>query len=146
MSTHELPWYVMTIFKQFDHIGIVVTDLKKAMNELSYFFGYECREQVEIKEAGIQIAFYPLGAGQMELIEFQKPMEEVDSIVLEPRPGVQHVAFQVDNFDNTLQELINKGLKVVRGFPREGAHGKVAFFYPTEGLNLMMEICETRDH
>ena len=142
MSTHELLWYVMTIFKQFDHIGIVVTDLKKAMNELSYFFGYECREQVEIKEAGIQIAFYPLGAGQMELIEFQKPMEEVDSIVLEPGPGVQHVAFQVEHFDATLQELIGKGLKIVRGFPRDGAHGKVAFFYPTEGLDLMIEICE----
>jgi methylmalonyl-CoA epimerase len=144
VSTHELLWYVMTIFKQFDHIGIVVTDLKKAMNELSYFFEFECSEQVEIKEAGIRTAFYPLGAGQMELIEFQKPMEEVDSIVLEPRSGVQHVAFQVDNFDNTLQELTNKGLKVVRGFPREGAHGKVAFFYPTQGLDLMVEICEQR--
>lgn len=132
----------MAIFKQFDHIGIVVSDLKKAMNELSYFFGVECREQMEIKEAGIQIAFYPLGTGQMELIEFQKPMEEVDSIVLEPRSGVQHVAFQVDKFDHTLQELTEKGLKLVRGFPREGAHGKVAFFYPTEGLDLMIEICE----
>lgn len=136
----------MAIFKQFDHIGIVVSDLKKAMNELSYFFGFECREQIEIKEAGIQIAFYPLGAGQMELIEFQKPIAEVDSIVLEPRSGVQHVAFQVDNFDYTLQELTDKGLKVVRGFPREGAHGKVAFFYPTEGLDLMIEICEERGH
>ncbi len=147
MSTNELLWYAsaMAIFKQFDHIGIVVSDLRKAMNELSYFFGFECREQMEIKKAGIQIAFYPLGAGQMELIEFQKPMEEVDSIVLEPRSGVQHVAFQVENFDNTLQELMEKGLKVVRGFPREGAHGKVAFFYPTEGLDLMIEICEERD-
>ena len=134
----------MSIFKSFDHIGIVVRDLKKAMNSLSYYFGFECREKIEIKEAGIRIAFYPLGTGQMELIEFQKPMEEVDSIVLEPRSGVQHVAFQVDNFDNTLQELTNKGLKVVRGFPREGAHGKVAFFYPTEGLDLMMEICEAQ--
>ena len=135
----------MSIFKSFDHIGIVVRDLKKSMNALSFFFGFECREQVEIKEAGIQIAFYPLGAGQMELIEFQKPMEEVDSIVLEPRSGVQHVAFQVDDFDTTLQELTYKGLKVVRGFPREGAHGKVAFFYPTEELDLMIEICEDRD-
>ncbi len=137
----------MSIFKSIDHIGIVVQDIKKTMNELSYFFGFECREQMEIKAAGIQIAFYPLGAGRMELIEFQKPMEEVDSIVLEPRSGVQHVAFQVENFDNTLQELIEKGLKVVRGFPREGAHGKVAFFYPTEGLDLMIEICEAdSDH
>jgi methylmalonyl-CoA epimerase len=136
----------MAVFKHFDHIGIVVCDLKKAMDELAYFFGFECREQMEIKTAGIQIAFYPLGAGQMELIEFQKPMEEVDSIVLEPRSGVQHVAFQVENFDNTLQELMEKGLKVVRGFPREGAHGKVAFFYPTEGLDLMIEICEEREN
>ena len=132
----------MAIFKQFDHIGLVVSDLKKAMYELAYFFGYECREQMELKEAGIRIAFYPLGGGQMELIEFRKPMEEVDSIVLEPRSGVQHVAFQVQNFDTTLRELTAKGLKVVRGFPRQGAHGKVAFFYPTEGLNLMIEICE----
>ena len=132
----------MGIFKQFDHIGLVVSDLKKAMDELSYFFGFECREHLELKEAGIRIAFYSLGAGQMELIEFLKPLEEVDPIVLEPRSGVQHVAFQVDNFDRTLHELAQKGLKVVRGFPRRGAHGKVAFFYPTEGLDLMIEICE----
>ena len=137
----------MSIFKSFDHIGIVVQDIKKAMDELSDFFGLECLEQMEIKEAGIRIAFYPLGTGQMELLEFQKPMDEVDSIVLEPRSGVQHVAFQVENFDNTLIELIEKGLKVVRGFPRKGAHGKVAFFYPTEGLDLMIEICEAdRNH
>ena len=136
----------MSIFKCFDHIGIVVRNLEKAMSELSFFFGFECEEQMEIKEAGIRIAFYPLGAGQMELLEFQKPMAEMDSIVLEPRSGVQHVAFQVENFDKTLQELVDKGLNVVRGFPREGAHGKVAFFYPTEGLDLMIEICEERGH
>ena len=112
------------------------------MQELSDFFGLACREQMEIKGAGIRIAFYPLGTGQMELIEFQKPLEEVDPIVLEPRSGVQHVAFQVEDFDKTLHDLTQKGLKVVRGFPREGAHGKVAFFYPTEGLDLMVEICE----
>jgi len=144
VSTNELLWNAMTIFKQFDHIGLVVSDLNKAMDALSHFFGFECRERLEIEEAGIRIAFYPLGTGQMELIEFQKPMEEVDSIVLEPRSGVQHVAFQVDNFDDTLQELTGKGLEVVRGFPRQGAHGKVAFFYPTAGLDLMIEICEAQ--
>ncbi len=136
----------MSIFKKFDHIGIVVEDLQKATDALLFYFDLRYEELLVMEEAGIRIAFYPLGAGQMELIEFQKPMEEVDSIVHEPRSGVQHVAFQVENFDNTLQELIEKGLKVVRGFPREGAHGKVAFFYPTEGLDLMIEICEEREH
>ena len=136
----------MSIFKKFDHIGIVVADLQKATDALLFYFDLRYDELLVMEEAGIQIAFYPLGAGQMEIIEFRKPMEEVDSIVLEQRPGVQHVAFQVENFDNTLQELIEKGLRVVKGFPREGAHGKVAFFYAPEGLDLMVEICEVADN
>jgi hypothetical protein len=35
-------------------------------------------------------------------------------------------------------------LKLVKGFPRSGAHGQVAFFYPTEGLDLLIEICEAQ--
>ena len=113
------------------------------MDALSDFFGLECQEVMEIKDADIRIAFYPLGSGQMELIEFQKPIEGVDPIVTRPGGGVQHVAFQVDDFPQTLKMLTAKGLKLVKGFPRTGAHGQVAFFYPTEGLDLLIEICES---
>ena len=128
---------VMTVFKKFDHIGIVVEDIEKATKELSDLFGLQPDERMDIEDSGIQIAFYPLGVGQMEIIEFQK---------LRPRAGVQHVAFQVENFDSSLKELKQKGLKVVKGFPRKGAHGKVAFFYPTEGLDVLIEICEVHDN
>ena len=134
----------MSIFKKFDHIGIVVEDLKQAMESFSNFFGSECQEFMEIKESGIRIAFYPLGSGQMELIEFQKPIDGVDPIVTRPGPGVQHVAFQVEDFKQALEELTARGLKLIKGFPRKGAHGRVAFFYPTRGLDLMIEICEDR--
>jgi methylmalonyl-CoA epimerase len=133
----------MAIFKKFDHIGVVVEDLRKAMDELSDFFGLECQEVMEIKDADIRIAFYPLGSGQMELIEFQKPIADVDPIVTRPGAGVQHVAFQVDDFQQALGTLTDKGLKLVKGFPRSGAHGQVAFFYPTEGLDLLIEMCES---
>jgi methylmalonyl-CoA epimerase len=133
----------MAIFKKFDHIGVIVENLQKSMDSLAHFFELECREVMEIKDAGIRIAFYPLGSGQMELIEFQKPIDGVDPIVTRPRAGVQHVAFQVDDFQQTLKTLTAKGLKLVKGFPRTGAHGQVAFFYPTEGLDLLIEICES---
>ncbi len=132
----------MSIFKKFDHIGVVVHDLQQAMDELSNFFGLECQQVMEIKESGIRIAFYPLGSGQMEFIEFQKPLDGIDPVVTRPGAGVQHVAYQVEDFKEALEELTDKGLKLVKGFPRKGAHGRVAFFYPTEGLNLLLEICE----
>jgi len=135
---------IMSIFKKFDHIGIVVADLQKATEALLSYFDLRYEELLVMEEAGIRIAFYPLGAGRMELIEFQKPMDGVDPMVLRPRAGVQHVAFQVDDFNAVLKDLTKKGLMVVRGFPRKGAHGKVAFFYPTDGLDLMVEICEVQ--
>jgi hypothetical protein len=64
---------------------------------------------MDIKDAGIRIAFYPLGEGQLEIIEFQKPLENVDPLVLKPRAGVQHVAFQVEDFEGALKELTDKG-------------------------------------
>ena len=133
----------MAIFKKFDHIGVVVEDLQKAMDVLSHFFSLEALEIMEMKAAGIRIAFYPLGSGQMELIEFQKPIAGVDPIVTRPGTGVQHIAFQVDDFQQALKTLTAKGLNLVKGFPRSGAHGQVAFFYPIEGLDLLIEICES---
>jgi methylmalonyl-CoA/ethylmalonyl-CoA epimerase len=135
----------MTIFKDFDHIGIVVEDLQRAMDQLARLLGLECNEKRELKEAGIRMAFYPFGEGQMELIEFQRPIDDVDPIVLKPGGGVQHVAFRVEDFEGTIKELIDRGLKLVKGFPREGAHGMVAFFYPIEGLDLLIEICQSND-
>jgi len=132
----------MAILKKFDHIGVVVEDLEQAMGELSNFFGLECEEVLEMKEAGIRIAFYPLGSGQMEFIEFEKPIDGIDPIVMQPGEGIQHVAFQVENFKQTVTDLTAKGLKLVQGFPRKGAHGQVAFFYPTRKLGLLIEICE----
>ena len=132
----------MSIFKKFDHIGIVVDDLDQAMEDLSNYFDLEALEIMEIEDAGIRIAFYPLGSGQMEFIEFQKPIADVDPMVTRPGNGVQHVAFQVENFKKAVAELTGKGLKLVKGFPRKGAHGQVAFFYPTPKLNMLIEICE----
>lgn len=132
----------MNHLTHFDHIGVVVDDIKKAMDTLSDRFGIPCEKQMELEAEGIRIAFYPLGSGRMELIQFQKEIRGVDPVITRPYPGVQHIAFAVDDFDGTLAAYQNKGLKIVRGFPRHGAHGRVAFFYPTEDLNLFVEVCE----
>jgi hypothetical protein len=48
---------------------------------------------------------------------------------------VQDLGAAVDRFTA-------KGLKVMAGFPRKGAHGRVAFFEPERELGFLMEICQ----
>lgn len=132
----------MTTFRKLDHIGIVVKDLPKATKELSRILGQEANESSELDDSGIQVSFFYLGNSRIELIEFQKSIEDVDPIVTEPGGGVQHLAFQVEDIEKAIDELTAKGLKLVKGFPRKGAHGQVAFFLPTDESQLMFEICE----
>ena len=135
----------MKFLKKIDHIGIVVEDLQGAMTDFSDRLGLECDEQVALENTGIRIAFYSLGEGQMELVEFQKPIDGMDPIVTRPGKGVHHLAFQVDDIHEAITEMTNKGMKLVKGFPRKGGHGLVAFFYPIEGWDLLIEICQPID-
>jgi hypothetical protein len=45
------------LLKKFDHIGIVVKDLQRAMDVLFRVFGLECQEQKELVGPGIRVAF-----------------------------------------------------------------------------------------
>ena len=135
----------MRFLKKIDHIGIVVEDLQGAMADFSQNLGLECDEQMTLEDAGVRIAFYSFGEGQLELIEFQKPIDGVDPIVTRPQKGVQHLAFQVDDIHGAIIEMTKKGMKLVKGFPRMGGHGLVAFFYPIEGWDLLIEICQPID-
>ena len=129
----------MKFLKKIDHIGIVVEDLQGAMADFSDRLGLECDEQIALEGAGIRMAFYSLGGGQVELIEFQKPIDGVDSIVTCPGKGVQHLAFQVDDIHGAITEMTKKGMKLVKGFPRKGAHGLVGCFYRSNGWVLIVE-------
>jgi len=135
----------MKFLKKIDHIGIVVEDLQGAMADFSQNLGLECDEQVTLNGAGIRIAFYSFGEGQLELIEFQKPIDGVDPIVTRPGKRVQHLAFQVDDINNAIIEMTKNGMRLVKGFPRKGGHGLVAFFYPIKGWDLLIEICQPVD-
>ncbi len=135
----------MKFLKKIDHIGIVVEDLQGAMADFSDRLGLECDEQVALEDGGIRIAFYSLGEGQMELVEFQKPIDGMDPIVTRPGKGVHHLAFQVDDINRAITEMTKRGMKLVKGFPRKGGHGLVAFFYPIEGWDMLIEVCQPID-
>ena len=57
--------------------------------------------------------------------------------------GVQHVAFRVENIDEALAELKQKGVRLIDQAPRNGAGGaRIAFIHPKETNGVLVELCE----
>jgi methylmalonyl-CoA/ethylmalonyl-CoA epimerase len=57
--------------------------------------------------------------------------------------GIQHVAFRVENIDEALAELKEKGVQLIDQQPRIGAGGaKIAFLHPKATNGVLVELCQ----
>ncbi|UCE33539.1 MAG: VOC family protein, partial [Deltaproteobacteria bacterium] len=57
--------------------------------------------------------------------------------------GVQHIAFRVENIEDALKELKEKGVRLIDQEPRNGAGGaRIAFIHPKETHGVLVELCQ----
>jgi methylmalonyl-CoA/ethylmalonyl-CoA epimerase len=57
--------------------------------------------------------------------------------------GIQHIAYRVENLEEALAELKEKGVRLIDQEPRKGAGGaRIAFIHPKETNGVLVELCE----
>ena len=132
-------------FAKFDHVGVVVKDMDKTMKHLSALgagpFESHARPPLiertfrgKPSDAKHAIRSGPMGSVQVELIQ---PLEG-DSLAKEflesNGEGIQHLGFVVDNLDEEVAKLTQKGIKVLQSGRRAAGSGHV--FFEVNGIIL----------
>ena len=129
--------------KQIDHIGIAVKDLAVAKAFYEEKLGVSVGAEETVGD--MRIVFVPVGEVNLELIQ---PMTEdgvIGKFLSKRGEGVHHIAYQVGNVDEALEELNKNGVRLVDATPRVGAGGKkVAFLHPKETQGVLTEIVEKK--
>jgi len=60
-------------------------------------------------------------------------------------PGLHHIAFEVDDVEQTLTELKEKGVRLIDEHPRPGGSGHlIAFAHPHSFGGILVEFLQTR--
>jgi len=126
-------------YKKLHHVGIIVEDLQSAIEKFEGF-GLSCTEIRELKEAGVKIAFFPVGESLVELLHFQ-PDRTQDASGAQTN-GINHIAFEVENLDASIADFQRNGATLMDGFPRTIGQSRMAFFSPETTLNVLIEILE----
>ena len=125
---------------QMDHMGILVADLDAAVERLKPLFGDRIRTR-ELVDVGLRVAEFQAANVTVELLQYTGPAEFARRVMGE-RVGLNHVSARVADLEASLAALTAAGLKPMEGFPRRGAHGRVAFFEPDPASGLLFEICQ----
>ena len=123
-----------------DHIGIIVADLEQAAAKLRPLFGEHATIK-ELPEVGLRVAEFHAANVVIELLQYSADAAFARGVMGE-RLGLNHISARVNDVDRSISELTAAGFTPMRGFPRQGAHGRIAFFEPDRVTGLLFEVCQ----
>ena len=132
----------MKILK-IDHLGVAVKSIDKGKEFWTDILGlaFEGAETVEVQK--VTTAFFPVGESEVELLESTAPDGPITRYIEKRGEGIQHIAFRVENIDEALEELKEKGVQLIDETPRTGAGGaRIAFLHPKSTGGVLVELCE----
>ena len=132
----------MKILK-IDHLGIAVSSINERKNFWTEVLGLSFAGSETVQEQKVTTAFFPVGESEVELLESTAPDGPVAKYIEKRGEGIQHIAFRVENIEEALAELKEKGIRLIDEKPRTGAGGaKIAFLHPKSTNGILVELCE----
>ncbi len=128
--------------KRVNHLGVIVDNLDDAVRAFTERLGLTL-DHTERYGDELDIAFLPCGETLVELIEPLTGQGSNADYLRQHGPGIQHVAFEVDDLDAALAELGERGVKPLGDAPMPGAGGmRIAFLEPRAFDGILVELCE----
>jgi len=116
------------------------------MKLYSESLGLEIEGTEEVKEQRVKVAFIPVGESRIELIESTDPNGPIAKFIERRGEGIHHIALEVDNIEDALKKLKERGVQVIDEKPRIGAHKmKIAFLHPKSTKGVLLELCEKQE-
>ena len=131
---------------KIDHLGIAVNSIEEAKKLFHDILGLKFEGTETVQEQKVTTAFFPVGDSEVELLESTAPDGPIAKYLEKRGEGIQHIAFRVDNLEEALTELKEKGIRLIDEKPRKGAGGaKIAFLHPKSTHGVLIELSERED-
>lgn len=125
-----------------EHIGIAVESLDEAIPFYENMLGLKCYAVEEVKDQRVKTAFFMVGQTKIELLESTDPEGPIGKFIEKKGQGIHHIAYAVDDVDESLKELEEQGVRLIDKNGRKGAEGlNIGFLHPKSTLGVLTEVC-----
>jgi len=122
---------------------LLLRGLSRPGNSIRTSWGLKIEDVENVADQKVNVAFIPITDSEVELLESTEPDGPIAKYISARGEGVQHIAFRVEDIDKALEELKERGVRLIDHAPRKGAGGaRIAFIHPKETNGVLVEICE----
>ena len=125
---------------KIDHIGIAVKNLKNSI-EIFQKLGFKFSDIEEVATQKVRISFAKIGESKIEFLEPISEDSPIAKFIKKSGEGMHHIAFEVKNLEEKLEELKSEKINLIDQKPQIGAGGtKVAFIHPKSTNGVLVEL------
>jgi methylmalonyl-CoA/ethylmalonyl-CoA epimerase len=131
------------LFTTIDHVGIAVPDLDEAIAFYAKTYGITSVHEEINEEQGVREAMLAVGDGDTPLT----PESTIAKFIGRSGPGLQQLAFRVEDVDATCAVLRERGMRLLYDAPKRGtADSRINFVHPKDAGGVLVELVEPAQH
>ena len=128
---------------KIDHLGIAVKSISDSLAFYRDGLELEVAGTETVEDQGVHVALLQVGESRIELLEPVSSESTVGRFIAKRGEGLHHICYEVDDLESKLNELKSRGVRLLEGYPRRGAEGKlVAFLHPASANGVLVELVE----
>ena len=138
----------MANVENIEEVVLAVENQDDTVALLEEVFGLEFKESWSVPVDSMKVRCARVGSTQFHVVASTDEEGVIARFIKDKGEGIHHVAFKVDNLDETVQILKRRGLKLVPPEPREaqreGYLVKYIFVHPRSAHGILIELVEKR--
>ena len=136
-------------FTAIDHVGVAVPDYDAAIAFYRDAFGLRVVHEEVNEEQGVREAMLAVGDGdtRVQVLAPLTPESTIARFLDRSGPGLQQVAYRVEELDAVSAILRERGLRLLYDAPRPGTAGsRINFVHPKDAGGVLVELVEPAAH
>ena len=127
---------------KINHIAIAVSDVDRALEFWRDALGLKVDHIEDVPSQKSTVVFIPVGESEIELVKPTSQDSGVANFLAERGGGMHHLCFEVDNIEEMLADLKQKGIRLINEAPLELPGRKLAFVHPKSTGGVLIELYE----
>jgi methylmalonyl-CoA/ethylmalonyl-CoA epimerase len=133
------------LFTAIDHVGVAVHDLDAAIAFYRDTYGMQLVHEETNEEQGVREAMMAVGdsGSCVQLLAPLTPQSTIATFLDRSGPGVQQVAYRVEDVAAVSATLRERGMRLLYDEPRRGTAGSlINFLHPKDAGGVLVELVQ----
>jgi len=133
------------LFTAIDHVGVAVPDLDEAIAFCRDTYGMALAHEEVNEEQGVREAMMAVGESGscIQLLAPLTPASTIAKFLERSGPGIQQLAYRVEDIDAVCRVLRERGLRLLYDVPKRGtSNSRVNFIHPKDAGGILVELVE----